>query len=322
MAEVLTALVRILNSSKNSLRKILVTGDFEEYSEETDMHCTIKLMEMLNQYTAGFKSGSLENNGTFLMDEIAELETGYRNFLPHRVLLCMLQGRLNKVSVILVKLVGEMWDYIEAVVIRVLVHHAENCPQLQSCTRRAAENLITKKKEESINWVMQMIGMEKFGGYTCNPDYLATYNNLMRKQGELIERIFGNSRYDYHFQIIEIGANAIQLGHLRSHQQDMVKQAFDIKMRMVAYWKIVQMRLVDSMALHILFQCQKLVDVEMEEEVVKDLSAPHNGGIERMLDEPPIVAEKRQCLSKSVEVLEESRDVVAKIMDRITLGDE
>nr|GMD13176.1 dynamin-related protein 4C-like [Ipomoea batatas] len=163
MAEALTALVRILNSSKNSLRKILVTGDFEEYPEETDMHCTTKLMEMLNQYTAGFKSESLEN---------------------------------------------------------------------------------------------------------------------------------------------------------------MVKQAFDIKMRMVAYWKVVQMRLVDSMALHILFQCQKLVDVEMEEEVVKDLAAPHNGGIERMLDEPPIVAEKRQCLSKSVEVLEESRDVVAKIMDRITLGDE
>ncbi|XP_019164167.1 PREDICTED: dynamin-related protein 4C-like isoform X2 [Ipomoea nil] len=322
MAEALTALVRILNSSKNSLRKILVTGDFEEYSEETDMHCTIKLMEMLNQYTAGLKSESLENNGTFLMDEIAELETGLRNFLPHRVLSCMLQGRLNKVSVMLVKLVGEMWDYIEAVVIKVLVHHAENCPQLQSCTRRAAENLIAKKKEESINWVMQMIGMEKFGGYTCNPDYLATYNNLMRKQGELIERVFGNTRYEYHFQITEIGANAIQLGHLRSHQQDMVKQAFDIKMRMVAYWKIVQMRLVDSMALHILFQCQKLVDVEMEEEVVKDLSAPHNGGIERMLDEPPIVAEKRQCLSKSVEVLEESRDVVAKIMDRITLGDE
>nr|GMD19421.1 dynamin-related protein 4C-like [Ipomoea batatas] len=321
MAEALTVLVRILNSSKNSLRKIMVTGDFEEYPEETDMHCTTKLMEMLNQYTAGFKSESLENEGLFLMDEIAELQTGLRNFLPHSVLLRMLQGRLNKISVILVKLVGEMWDYIEAVVIKVLLNHAENCPQLQSCTRRAAENLIAKKKEESINWVSQIIGMEKFGGYTCNPHYLATYNNLMRKQGELIERIFVN-KMEY-IQIIEIEANyVIPLEHLKSHQQDMVKQAFDIKMRMVAYWKIVQMRLVDSMALHILFQCQKLVDVEMEEEVVKDLAAPHNGGIERMLDEPPIVAEKRQCLSKSVEVLEESKDVVAKIMDRITLGDD
>lgn len=46
---------------------------------------------------------------------------------------------------------------------------------------------------------------------------------------------------------------------------------------------------------------------------------PHGGGIERMLEESPSVATKRDRLTKSIKLLKESKDVVSKIMDRIAL---
>ncbi|CAH9140096.1 unnamed protein product [Cuscuta epithymum] len=314
MSEVLAVLVRVLNSTKNSLSKLLLTADFEEYLGETDMHGIAKIMEMVNGGTTVLKSENLENKGGkgFLMDEISELEMGgLSNFLPHRAFIYMLQKRLNQISPLLVKLVGDIWMYIGTVVTNVLLLHSKNCPQIQSCTTRAAENLIAKKKSGSMSWVMEMIGMEKLGNYTCNPEYFATYDTLMLKQGQLTES---------GFEIAEIGAGAIEVGHLKSYRPDVVRQAFDIKMRMVAYWKIVRMRIVDGMVLHILFTCQKLVDKEIEDEVIKDLTG--HGGIEKMLEESALDAEKRQCLLKSIELLEESRDVVAKMMDRITLTNE
>lgn len=99
----------------------------------------------------------------------------------------------------------------------------------------------------------------------------------------------------------------------------MVQQAFDLKMRITAYWKMVLMRLVDSMALHITFSIHKMINKEMEEEIVQDLMAPGTGGIERMLDESPLVAEKRIGLKKRVNLFKESKEVVANIMDRISL---
>ncbi|KAG5583119.1 hypothetical protein H5410_053746 [Solanum commersonii] len=157
---------------------------------------------------------------------------------------------------------GEVRNYIERIVIKVLMHHCDNYPQLQSSTRRAAQNLIAKKKDESVDWVREIIGMENQTDYTCNPEHVANCS----------------------------GIGVIDVGHLRKHV-GVVQQAFELKMRMIAYWKIVLMRLVDSMALHIMFIIQNTINKQMEEEIVNDLMAPEGGGIERMLDESPLVAE-------------------------------
>ncbi|KAI6684400.1 hypothetical protein NL676_030313 [Syzygium grande] len=89
-------------------------------------------------------------------------------------------------------------------------------------------------------------------------------------------------------------------------------------MRMAAYWKIVLRRFVDSMALHLPFSFHNLVNEEMEKEIVGELIRPNgSGSIERMLEEAPSVAAKREKLNKSINLLRESAKVVANIMDRI-----
>ncbi|KAM3305621.1 dynamin-related protein 4C-like [Capsicum chacoense] len=325
VAEALTAFMRILSSSKDSLKKILLSGEFDEYPEEKDMHSAARLVEMLDQYSNELHSKNFENTEEFLMEEIMVLQEtkgiGLPNFLPRAVFLNVLQKKVKEITASPEDFVGKLWNYLERVVIKVLMYHCDNYPQLQSSTRRAAQNLIAKKKNESIDWVREIIGMEKLTDYTCNPDYLATYSKFMAQQHTFMEMMnnpvmFINDPGKISMINLE-GVGEIYVGHLRKHL-DVVQQAFDLKMRMMAYWKIVLMRMVDSMALHIMFSIRNMINKEMENEIVQDLMAPHGGGIERMLDESPLVAEKRNRLNKSVKLLKESKEVVANIMDRIS----
>ncbi|XP_015072243.1 dynamin-related protein 4C-like [Solanum pennellii] len=322
VAEALTAFMRILSSSKDSLKKILLSGEFDEYPDEKEMHSAARIVEMLNQYSNELHTKNFERVDEFLMEEIMVLQEskgiGLPNFLPRGVFLNVLQRKVKEIAASPEDFVGKLWNYLERVVIIVLMHHCENYPQLQSSTRRAAQNLIAKKKNESVDWVREIIGMEKLTDYTCNPDYLTTYSKFMAQQHTFMEIMNDHGKYS----VISLeGIGVIDVGHLRKHL-DVVQQAFDLKMRMMAYWKIVLMRLVDSMALHIMFSIRNMINKEMENEIIQDLMAPHGGGIERMLDESPLVAEKRNRLKKSVKLLKESKEVVANIMDRISLHDD
>ncbi|XP_060175730.1 dynamin-related protein 4C-like [Lycium barbarum] len=319
VAEALTAFMRILSSSKDSLKKILLSGEFDEYPEEKEMHCTARLVEMLDQYSDEIHSKRFEKMEDFLMEEIMVLQEtkgiGLPNFLPRAVFLNVLQKKVKEIAASPEDFVGKLWNYLELVVIKVLMYHCDNYPQLLSSTRRAAQNLIAKKRNESVDWVREITGMEKLTDYTCNPDYLATYSKFMAQQHMFMEIMNDPGKYSV-INLEEVGE--INVGHLRKHL-DVVQQAFDLKMRIMAYWKILLMRLVDSMALHIMFSIQNMINKEMEDEIVQDLMAPHGGGIERMLDESPLVAEKRKRLKMSVKLLKESKEVVANIMDRISL---
>ncbi|KAK6793658.1 hypothetical protein RDI58_007111 [Solanum bulbocastanum] len=63
------------------------------------------------------------------------------------------------------------------------------------------------------------------------------------------------------------GVGVIDVVHLRKHL-DVVQQAFHLNMRMMAYWKIVLMRLVDSMALHIMFSIQNMINKGIKDEII------------------------------------------------------
>ncbi|KAI3468729.1 hypothetical protein Pfo_025392 [Paulownia fortunei] len=206
------------------------------------------------------------------------------------------------------------WSYVENVVVSVLMRHSDNYPQLLSSTRRAAQNLVALKKQQSVDWVIDIVEMEKLTDYTCNPDYVALWNKLMSHQNAFMEILNDHSKpTEMHID----GFGHIDVAHLRSHVV-IVQEAFDLKMRLTAYWKIILRRLVDCMALHLLFIIQNLVNKEMEVEIIKEIIGPEGNGLQRMLEESPTIAEKRKRLNNSIKLLKESKDVVAKIIDNIT----
>jgi hypothetical protein len=76
------------------------------------------------------------------------------------------------------------------------------------------------------------------------------------------------------------------------------------------------------MALHLQLSIRNLVNKEMEKEIVNALLGTGGGvAIERMLEEPPSVASKRERLNTSIKLLRESKEVLANIRDKIECGD-
>ncbi|XP_071922651.1 dynamin-related protein 4C-like [Coffea arabica] len=317
--EAVTAFMRIISSAKESLRKIFIRGEFDEYPDEKEMHCTARLAEMLSAYSEDLQSISIqsEQKQTFLVEEISILEEAkginLPNFLPRSVFLISLQKKVRAVSATPDEFVNKFWEYLQGVLVPVLMKHSANYPQLQPSIRRAAQSLVSKKREQSVDWVLQIIEMEKLTDYTCNPEYAATWHDLMKSQDRFMI-IMNDGKKSTTLEIDGIGE--VEVGHLRNHLV-VAQQAFDLKMRMTAYWKIVLRRLVDSMALHLLFSSQNLVNKDLETEMVNELMGPHGGGLERMLEESPSVADKRDRLNGSIRLLRESKETVAEIMDNI-----
>ncbi|KAK3433432.1 hypothetical protein EUGRSUZ_D01332 [Eucalyptus grandis] len=170
------------------------------------------------------------------------------------------------------------------------------------------------EETETMNRMMKIIEMEKLTDYTCNPEYLLERNKLMNQQNN-----FFNYYRSYNSLHLE-GFGSVNTTHLWRHDQQLIRLAFHLKMRMTPYWKIVMGRFVDMVALHLRFSVQNLVNKEMEEEIRHELRGP--GIIKRMMEEKPEMVEKRKKLNRNVKLLRESAEVVAQFMNRIaTDGD-
>ncbi|KAJ6878011.1 hypothetical protein NC651_030681 [Populus alba x Populus x berolinensis] len=299
VAEVMAAFTDIIGSSQESLRKILVRGEIDEYPREKVIHGTARLAEMLDQFSTDLHNCS-DHTKNFMMNEIEVLEEtkGIQlpNILPHAAILTILQQKVEEeISELPKRFVEKVWTYIDGVVISVLDRHSENYHQLKLFIRRAAHELVDKMKDRSIDWVAEIVQMEKETDYTCNPEYMKEWNKLIAQQQAVIDNI---TKFGYSKVTID-GSREVVVGDLRSHMH-VLFQAFDLKMRMIAYWKIVLMRLVDNMALHLQLSIRNLVNKEMKKIVNALLGTDGGVAIERMLEEPSSVASKRERLNTSI----------------------
>ncbi|CAB4268302.1 unnamed protein product [Prunus armeniaca] len=166
-------------------------------------------------------------------------------------------------------------------------------------------------KERSINWMTEIVEMEKLTDYTCNPEYLSESNRLMTEKETFIKTVLNDYLIpgpdDTNINVEGIGM--VEVGGLKKYPHVLLSQAFNLKMRMTAYCN----NIID---LHLQLSVSNLVNKDFEMEIMNELLGPNNGGgIERMLEEPPSIAVKRQKLIKSIKKLKESKEVVCKIMD-------
>ncbi|KAJ7953925.1 Dynamin-related protein 4C [Quillaja saponaria] len=321
VADAMTAFMRIIGLAKESLRKILLTGEFDEYPDEKKMHCTARMVEMLDNYSNQLhQCAESDHSKDFLMEEIRVLEesklVGLPNFLPRSVFLAILQRKVKEISCTPIDFVDEVWNYIEDVVICVLASHSENYYQLQMSIGRAGQTLIAKMKEKCINQVMEIVEMEKLTDYTCNPEYMSEYNSLSAQQEAFVQYVYNNVDNPPRFFLEGIGM--VDVGFLKQYSSTTLQQAFDLKVRMIAYWKIVLRRLIDYMALQLQYNIKHLVNKDLEVEVVNELLGPQGFGIERLLEESPSVAGKREKVLRTITKLREATDGLSNVMDRIT----
>ena len=171
-------------------------------------------------------------------------------------------------------------------------------------------------RENSKKQVLEAIEMEKLTDYTCNPVYMADYTKLMSQHDGFIKQVCDDEVVPC--TVIIEGHGEVEVGHLRQFGH-VLQNSFQTFLYVpVAYWwKIVLTRLIYTIALHLQLIINNLVNRESEKEISAELVSP-SGGIESLLQEPPIVASKHGKFNSSIQVLRESKEVVAKIIDRIS----
>ncbi|XP_071736605.1 dynamin-related protein 4C-like [Rutidosis leptorrhynchoides] len=314
VADAMVAFMQIVGSMKETLQKIFIRGEFDDYENDKQMHCNARLVEMLDEFSKELLSSD-KFSENFLVEELKVLEeaNGIRlpHFLPHSVFLCLLQRKVNVVSDMPVNFVNKVWAYLEAIFMKVLLDCCANYPQLLPSMKKATQNMMEKMKAKFVERVVEMIEMEKVTDYTCDPDYIASYNKLMSYHDKLVYAL------KPHITLMEVeGYESINVNHLSDVSETTRDQAYDLKMRMTAYWKIVMKRMVDWSALQLQFFIQKVVNKEIERELVNETMV-NGGGIKKMLDEPPSVAKKREWLQKSIKLLQESKEIIEQVMDGI-----
>ncbi|KAF4365225.1 hypothetical protein F8388_017791 [Cannabis sativa] len=93
----------IIGGVKESLRKVLLRGEFDEFPNDNKMHCKARLVEMLNGFSDELKKcPASDPTRNILMDEIKHLEEAKEislpNFLPRNIFLSILQEKVNGIS--------------------------------------------------------------------------------------------------------------------------------------------------------------------------------------------------------------------------------
>jgi hypothetical protein len=211
-------------------------------------------------------------------------------------------------------LVNEVWNYVEDIVVKVLLQHSENFPQVQSACRRSVQSLMDKARARSSHHVKELIEMELVSDYTANPDYMKTWAEIMHGHDRFMKAVEDKSKPT---KITLDVFGEVDVSHMRSNV-DLARQAFDLRARLTAYWKSIVLRLIDSLALHVLLGVKRLVESDLETELADELLGNKMAGMERMLTPSPSTGTKRERLKKSIMLLRQSKDVVANIMDRIS----
>ncbi|PWA91361.1 dynamin central domain-containing protein [Artemisia annua] len=264
--DAMTAFIRIVGSLKETLHRILIRGEFDQESNNKQMYCDARLVEMLDQLSKELHT-SFKFSENFLVEEIQVLKEANGIRLPHtlrpNVFYHLLQREVNNISSFPISFVNKVWGYLEVVCLKVLIDHCGNYPQLLPSMRKALQNVMAKMKNKFAKRVTDMIEMEKITDYTCDTEFIVLWNKLKGGNQEQLSKAM-SSRWE---EIKMEGYGVINVKHLFDVPSNIRDQAFDLKMRMTAYWIIVLKRMVDWLALQLRFLMQKLVNDEIEKEI-------------------------------------------------------
>ncbi|CAL4938619.1 unnamed protein product [Urochloa decumbens] len=324
VADAVMVFFQIVRKVCNSLEKVLVRGEFDEYPDEREFHGTARIAEMLTGYAKKLPSECpiMSRDDLFLMEEIRILEEtkgiNLPNFLPRSAFLVLLKKKVETIDQVPQDLVNGVWAYVEELVVKILHKHADDFLQMQSPCRRAVQSLMGKARARSAQHVKELIAMELVADYTANPDYMKTWSEIMEGFEKFMEAVEDKSKPT---RITLEGFGEVDVSHLRVHA-DFAGKAFDLRARLTAYWKNIVLRLVDGLALHVLLSVKLLVEKDLEEELGNGLLGNKLAGVEKMLAPSPSTGTKRERLKKSIVLLRQSKEVVANIMGKISAAGE
>ncbi|KAF3546029.1 hypothetical protein DY000_02006255 [Brassica cretica] len=280
------ALLALMEAAKESLRKILLLGDFSEYPLDGNMHCTDRFATMFSGYLDDVEAQH-ENVEEFLTKELKYLDAFGDVDMPEEVMsrsvfLAIISQLLDEIQPKPADFVSSVWDYVEAVLSLVITKYSDSFPQIQSSLKRAGQSLISRMKEQSVNRVAEILETEKLTDFTCNRTYMTSWTQKMSEQQSFISAVLHDGNRPAYFSLTGFGD--VQISHLRKYHAHLLQKAFGMKMRIAAYWPLVLQRIVDSISMHLHLSVSYLVNSRFQTEIIAEMVDFGGGGrVERML---------------------------------------
>ncbi|GLJ35681.1 hypothetical protein SUGI_0717020 [Cryptomeria japonica] len=305
--------IPVLAEKLMQIQKLVVQGDIELFPDEPEMHCIAFLHRMFESYLCDLSSAIEEAPDEFLVEEVKLLDKAqgisFPNFVPHSVLVSLIQSRIESVSERSRDIATKACEYIDKVVCRVIDIQTQCYPRLHSASRRAFQALIDRKKEECIRFVVDTLDMQKTIFFTMNPGYLESRQNWQGWKKMFMEAIKQNHKT---VKLKGIGEIILQNVPKGSNQ---LEAAFEMKMSVMAYWNVVKMRLADEIPLRLRFIFRKMVQNDIVNLIVEEVvGTGESAKMGAILEESPKTVTKRRNLLKSVCMLRESKSTLSKII--------
>ncbi|CAH1417394.1 unnamed protein product [Lactuca virosa] len=146
--EAMATFMHVIGSLKETLQKMLIQGDYNEYEDDKQMHFNARLVEMLDRFSKKLHLSD-KFSESFLVEEVKVVEESNgifsSNFPPHS---CLLRKKVNNIYTLPLLVVKEVCGYLETVCVRVLIDHYVSYPKLLSSMRKATHNVMEKMKLE------------------------------------------------------------------------------------------------------------------------------------------------------------------------------
>ncbi|XP_076893453.1 dynamin-related protein 4C-like [Bidens hawaiensis] len=188
----------------------------------------------------------------FLQDEIELLKDrnwpGSAKYVPATIMNALLSKKLAYAYGVIEESISNIWDYIEYVIVNVLLDHCQDCKQLHPYLQNVATRLIEDLKIDFQKKLHELLELEKNFVFTCNEEYERQLEGMKSLKLVIPKELSAGGK---HLVSVEGVGDEICVDHLVLVAPELLKKAFDLKKHMKIYWKFVVERLVDNCALSI-----------------------------------------------------------------------
>ncbi|GJS81829.1 hypothetical protein Tco_0748370 [Tanacetum coccineum] len=130
----------------------------------------------------------------------------------------------------------------------------------------AKEHDDENEEREIMERVAEMIEMETSIYYTCDPRFMPSWSILMANHAQFLKAFRNSSKL-----INILGYGMVSVEHLYALSPIIPDEAFDLKMKLTSYWKVVSKRLVDCLTLELFYRIRLMVDNEIEHEIFNEV---------------------------------------------------
>ena len=188
-------------------------------------------------------------------------------------------------------------------------------PQMDKCYKRLVGEILGNSRTASMEFVNRALEKVRTIIFTTNDYYMDTVEK-MRTGMKLPthEQRYGN-------RTVDLGnGETIPLSELSRFEEisdfdekQQHKHAWSMKVSVAAYWKVVQKRLADEIPLEIRYSLQAAILQTLNDAMIREAWAAPRSML-AMMEGDPRDSQKRKVLQNRVDVLQTSRNLIAKFM--------